>query len=103
MNVPCLPLLQRIIDSTALLDIDLFSLDVEGSEQIVFETVDLSRTNVRIFIVELDGFNPDKYTWVMNHLLSHGFRPVSISLENSCNPVFQMAKRTRDSSLIEFR
>lgn len=59
VSVPCVPL-QLLIDSTGLWDVDLFSLDVEGSEWAVLSTVDLKVTNVRAFLVELDGSNPDK-------------------------------------------
>jgi FkbM family methyltransferase len=69
VSVPCVPL-QLLIDSTGLWDVDLFSLDVEGSEWAVLSTVDLRVTNVRAFIVELDGSNPDKDEKVC--LTSHG-------------------------------
>jgi FkbM family methyltransferase len=74
--VPCVPL-QFIIDATGLLDIDFFSLDVEGSERIVLETVDLERTNIRVLLVELDGSNKEKEEWIQAHLANHDFVPFS--------------------------
>lgn len=70
--VPCVPL-QYLIDSTGLWDIDFFSLDVEGGERIVLETVDLERTNIKVLMVELDEHNPEKNEWVRQHLTTAGF------------------------------
>lgn len=74
VSVACLPL-QHLIDSTGLWDLDLFSLDVEGGEWAVLRTVDLRVTNVRVFLVEMDGYDGAKDEAVRRHLRAHGFRP----------------------------
>jgi hypothetical protein len=79
--VPCIPL-QLIIDATELLDIDLFSLDVEGAEKLVLETVDLRKTNIRLIMVELNRWDEAKEQWVRDHLKSHGFEMVKTSFKN---------------------
>ena len=59
LNVSCIPL-QAMVDATGLLDINLFSLDVEGGELSVLSTLDLEATNIQVVVVELDGRSPDK-------------------------------------------
>ena len=49
-----------MVDATGLLDINLFSLDVEGGELSVLRTLDLEATNIQVVVVELDGRNPEK-------------------------------------------
>ena len=62
-------------NKTGLWDIDLFSLDVEGGERVVLETVDLGRTNVKLLMVELDEHSPEKKKsdWVRAHLAQATF------------------------------
>ena len=71
-TVACLPL-QAMIEAAGLLDIDLFSLDVEGAEAFVLETIDFSVTNVRLVMVEANGLNADKDERVRAVLRSAGF------------------------------
>ncbi len=52
--------------STGLIDIDLFSLNVEGAELFVLATIDFRIANIRVILVELDGGNPSKDTAVRN-------------------------------------
>jgi FkbM family methyltransferase len=98
VSVPCIPL-QYLIDATGLWDIDFFSLDVEGGEKVVLETVDLEQTNIRVLIVELDGRNPEKDEWVRAHLTLAGFGTLGGGLlKNSevfLNPRFEERKAAR--------
>ena len=79
--VPCIPL-QVIIDATGLLDIDFFSLDVEGAEKLVLQTVDLSKTNIRLIMIEQDGWNKEKDQWVRDYLQEHGFETMKTNYDN---------------------
>lgn len=72
VKVPCVPL-QYMIDATGLWDIDLLSVDVEGGELFVLQTIDFDATNVRLIIVELSGADPDKDQAVRDLLVSKGF------------------------------
>jgi FkbM family methyltransferase len=72
LQVSCLPL-QLLLESTGLIDIDLFSLDVEGAELFVLKTIDFRITNIHVILVELDGGNPTKDTAVRNLLATEGF------------------------------
>jgi FkbM family methyltransferase len=81
--VSCIPI-QSIIDSTGLLDIDLFSLDVEGAELKVLKTLDFSVTNIRVILVELDGSNKEKDDEVRSIILSHGFFIPKGSIKIEC-------------------
>lgn len=98
--VPCVPL-QLLIEATGVLDIDFFSLDVEGAEKLVLETVNLNKTNVRLIMVEQDGWNRAKDQWVRDHLLEHGFKKVEVSFDNPhgneifINPNFGEVKSRR--------
>jgi FkbM family methyltransferase len=82
-RVDCIPI-QYIIDSTALHDIDLFSLDVEGSELAVLKTLDFQATNIRVIIVEVDGHNKEKDEKVRSLILSNDFIIPSI-MKNGTN------------------
>jgi FkbM family methyltransferase len=70
--VACVPL-QMLLDRTGLYDIDLFSLDVEGAELAVLETIDFSVTNIRVIIVELDEHDKAQDARVRSLLYNEGF------------------------------
>jgi hypothetical protein len=60
----------------------------------VLETVDLRKTNIRVIMVEQDG-------WVRDHLVSHGFEKIETTFENPhgneifVNPRFNEIKASR--------
>ena len=109
-TVACVPI-QSIIDSTGLIDIDLFSLDVEGAELIVLMTLDFEITNIRVLMVELDGSNVEKDDAVRKLLVSKGFEPSKTSVRTACrnkekgcmknevfmNPQYNSRKRPRQN------
>lgn len=68
----CIPI-QQIFEVTNMLDIDFFSLDVEGSEYAVLETIDFSVTNIRALLVELDGGDPERDQKIRDFLEKRGF------------------------------
>ena len=82
-TVSCVPI-QSIIDATGLVDIDLFSLDVEGAELAVLETLDFGVTNIRVLVVELDGHNLEKDQKIRSLMLSKGFEKPALSIRNAC-------------------
>ena len=49
-----------MMDATGLLDINIFLLEVEGSDQSVLRTLDLEATNIQVLLVELDGNRQDR-------------------------------------------
>lgn len=71
-EVACMPM-QDLIDETGLFDINLFSLDVEGAELLVLETIDFHVTNIQVLMVEMDGTNAIKDTAIRQLLRRHGF------------------------------
>ena len=44
--------LQSILDELNFLDIDLCSIDTEGSELKIINSIDFSKTNIKMFIIE---------------------------------------------------
>ena len=40
--------------------IDFFSLDVEGAELTVLQTLNFSRVDIRVMVIEQDGSSPTK-------------------------------------------
>lgn len=68
----CVPM-QMIIESTNLLDIDFFSLDVEGGELFILNTINFDVTNIHVIVVECDGHSPEKDEAVRKLLKEHGF------------------------------
>ena len=55
VKVPCEPLSQ-IFGKHNISKIDLFSLDVEGQEAAVLETIDFSKVKIDVMVVENDAF-----------------------------------------------
>ena len=83
LTVSCIPI-QSIIDSTGLLDIDLFSLDVEGAELVVLETINFAVTNIRVLVIELDGSNEAKDEQVRKLVLAQGFTTMKDRIREEC-------------------
>lgn len=54
--------------------VDFFSLDVEGAELLVLESLDFQKTLVDVFIVELDGHKVDRNIKVRRLLRANGFK-----------------------------
>ena len=75
-TVPCRPLREML--ALARLDaIDLFSLDVEGAELMVLQTMDW-QVPVRVFVIEND-VSPPKFDAVRRLLADHGYAPYNPS------------------------
>lgn len=70
-SVPCLPL-SRMASTAGLRTIDLLSVDVEGAEEEVLRTTDLSV--VRVAMVEMDGSHPEREERIDALMHSAGFR-----------------------------
>ena len=70
-SVPCGPL-QDWLTLLRFEAIDFFSLDVEGAELLVLETMDWT-IPVRVFMIELDDSNPTKDAAVRTLLKSNGY------------------------------
>ena len=51
IRVPCFPL-QKVFDFYSITHVDFFSLDVEGAELLVLQTVDFAKTQIRVLMVE---------------------------------------------------
>jgi len=95
-----------MIESTGLLDIDLFSLDVEGSEMVVLQTIDFEVTNVKVVLVELsDHYPEERNARVRSFLEEKGFgrdeycsgsdRAFCAHSELFINPQFEQRKASR--------
>lgn len=80
-QVSCVPL-QSMLESTGVIDIDLFSLDVEGAELHVLQTINFAVTNVRVIVVELDNYDVVKDNQVRQLLKSNGFRNANETVGN---------------------
>jgi len=75
-TVPCKPL-GSILREARMRHVDLFSLDVEGAELAVLETMDWE-IPVCIWVVELDGQNAAKDEKVRQLLLKKGYKKQSL-------------------------
>lgn len=83
----CIPM-QMIIESTNLLDIDLFSLDVEGAELFVLNTINFDIVNIRVIVVENDGNSKEKDEAVRVLLKEKGFvdaEPIYGNIRDRCH------------------
>jgi FkbM family methyltransferase len=68
--------LGRLLNERGVEKIDLFVLDVEGAELEVLNTVDLKKTPVRYFLIELDGTATNKDAAVRCILRRNGYEPL---------------------------
>ena len=84
-RVDCVPM-QALLDATGVLDIDLLSLDVEGAELLVLRTIDLTVTNIRVVVIELDGHDPAKDESCRTLLRNAGFLATPTSPRSACRP-----------------
>ncbi|KAI2513141.1 methyltransferase [Fragilaria crotonensis] len=71
VEVPCM-LLPELFEKNGIDYVDLFFLDVEEGELTVLETFDWS-VPVDIFVIEMDGNNPQKDEAVRQLLFGHGY------------------------------
>ena len=70
--VPCVAL-GSILQTFGVSHIDFFSLDVEGAELQVLNTLDLKALHVNVIVIEQDGSNPTKDETVRQKLLGNNF------------------------------
>jgi FkbM family methyltransferase len=73
-EVTCLPL-SSILGQLGARHINFFSLDVEGGELSVLQTLDFGRVTFDVIVVEADSHDPVKNQNVVDLLTSHGYRP----------------------------
>lgn len=71
LDIPCEPIAD-LFQKDDIKAIDLFVLDVEGSELKVLETFDFS-IPVKVFLIEMDGKNKEKDQNVRDLLTQHGY------------------------------
>lgn len=70
--VPCVAL-GSILQTFGVSHIDFFSLDVEGAELQVLNTLDLKVLHINVIVIEQDGSNPTKDETVRQMLLANNF------------------------------
>jgi len=70
--IPCIPF-SSVLSKLGITHIDLWSLDVEGAELQVLETVDWKAVSVDVIVVEAPGYDEAKDQAVIDLLLSQGF------------------------------
>lgn len=73
--VSCVPL-RDLVRLFRIAHIDFFSLDVEGAELAVLQTVDFGALSFGVLVIEADGDNMDKDQGVRDLLASHGYERV---------------------------
>lgn len=71
-EITCLPL-ATVLQMFDLTHIDFFSLDVEGAELAVLQTLDFSKVHINVMVIEQDGHDPQKDEAVRQLLRAHGF------------------------------
>lgn len=71
-KLPCSPL-GAILREAGVDHVDFFSLDVEGAEFIVMQTIDWSAVTFGVVMVELDGKAPSKDIAVRKMLRANGY------------------------------
>ena len=87
-EVPCAPFGSMLLDAGFGPDtpVDFASIDVEGAEHLIMETMDFS-IPVRVWIVELDDGDPENEKRVRAALQTHGYRESRWSPSEYCKGV----------------
>ena len=67
VTVPCRPMSALLLQAE-IKHVHFFSLDVEGAELEVLETIDFARVRIDVFVIELDRHNPPQ-NWKVRRLL----------------------------------
>jgi hypothetical protein len=70
--VVCLPL-QDLLAFYRIIHVDFFSLDVEGGELMVLQSIDFNCITFNVIVVELDGSNQQKDDGVRKLLKTAGY------------------------------
>ena len=70
-RVPCAPMSSLL---NGYEHIDFFSLDVEGAELTVVNTIDFEKASIDTFCIELDGNDPEKDNRVVKLLERKGYK-----------------------------
>lgn len=84
-EVPCQPV-GDMLAQAKLPYVDFFVLDVEGAEQAVLQTMDW-KVDVCVWVVELDGKNPEKDESVRQMLFSRGYKKSTWDFTKMCRSI----------------
>jgi FkbM family methyltransferase len=93
--------METILDDLSVTHIDFFSLDVEGGELQVLESINWKKVSIYVVAVELDGHNEEKDDLVRELLSKQGFKyqhHISIN-EFWVNPKYERKDILFDSKL----
>jgi hypothetical protein len=71
--VECGPLRDILATHTDVRFFDIFSLDVEGAELQVLQSLDFEMVGFGVILIEADGNNPTKDLAVRDHLRQNGY------------------------------
>lgn len=85
-TVPCRPI-SAMLELASVQSIDMFSLDVEGSEFAVLQTFNW-RIPVRSWIIEMDGSNRTREDDIRRLLATRGYAPHQQRLGRGANQIF---------------
>ena len=69
-QTPCFPMNKYLENTT---HVDFFSLDVEGAELTVIETIDFNKVTIDTFIIEFDMHNQQKNYKIRQYLFNLGY------------------------------
>ena len=72
VKIPCLPL-SHILTKVGLKHIDFMSLDVEGAELAVLESIDFEAVRISVMVIETDGHDKTKDQKVEDMMLENGY------------------------------
>ena len=65
--------MQDLLEIVSVYHIDFFSLDVEGGELAVLQSIDFHKVFIGVIVIEADDHNPQKNQAVQDLLLGNGF------------------------------
>jgi hypothetical protein len=93
VEVPCKPMSEYL---SGMSSVQFFSLDVEGSELIVLETIDFRAVTIDVFLIEFDGWNRKKEFLIRRYLQNLDYEECvhakiknsALFLRNSARPTF---------------
>ena len=73
--IPCIPM-QSLFDQIGINHINWFSLDVEGAELSVLQTIDFDKMSFDVIVMESDGSAKDREADSKKLLASYGYHAI---------------------------
>lgn len=95
--VPCSPM-SELIDRAGLERIDFMSVDVEGFELPLLQTIDFQKVQIRIILIEVDHNSPEELAGIRKLMNAAGFQSRGLCCGHHADEIWQNPNFVDDKS-----